>query len=81
MINDVTPPGETLKEALEERNMSIDDLALTTRETTIYIQDFINAKVPLIDGFTRGLERALDIPADFWLALEHNYRESLKGKQ
>ena len=80
MTNDVSPPGEILAEALEERNMSIDDLAKQIGLSEGYIRKLINGKAVLF-GFTADkLERALDIPADFWRNMEHNYRESLKGK-
>ena len=75
----VAPPGETLKEVLEDRKMTVEQLA-----------EKMGFPLPIIEGILIGdskidnviaclLERELGVNAQFWLRLEKSYREFLKG--
>jgi HTH-type transcriptional regulator/antitoxin HigA len=66
-------PGETLREAMEDRGMSQKELALRTAVPEKHISDVLNGKTPISPEFATGLEAALEISAVFWLNLQTNY--------
>lgn len=70
-------PGETLKEVLEERNMSQQELALRTGVTPKHISTVLNCEKNISVSFAKKLEYALNIDADFWLSLQNQYDKEL----
>jgi addiction module HigA family antidote len=70
-------PGETILETLEDRGMTRDALAERLGLSAPEMASVLRAESAITDGIARGLERALDVPASFWLALERNYRDTL----
>ncbi len=84
-INEYTPeqvsaPGETLQEVLEERDMSQDELAERTGRSGKTINAIINGKTAITPDAAQQLERVLGVPAGFWTNLERHYREHLARK-
>ena len=77
-IQDLSPPGEILEEALEERSMPSAELARRTGLSEKHISQLINAKAPLSMEVALQLERVLGIPARLWNSLEFNYRAELQ---
>lgn len=73
-IHDLSPPGEILEEALEERGMSGAELARRAGLSAKHVRQLLNAKVPLSMEVALQLEAVLGIPARFWSSLEFNYR-------
>lgn len=73
----VSPPGATLREALEERNMSQRELAERTGHSEKLISQIIHGKAPLLPETALELERVLEIPAHFWNNRERTYRDFL----
>ena len=67
------PPGETLREAMEDRDMNQKELALRTAFTEEHISKVLNCKSPISSRFAMALEAALDIDAAFWINLQANY--------
>ena len=74
-IRDLSSPGDILKETLEERGMSVADLALQTGFTQDYITLLIEAQMRLNLEEAQVLEKVLGIPTSLWMNLEHNYRK------
>ena len=72
-----TPPGETLKEQLEERGLTQRELARITGLSQKHISHLVNGDVLLTARTALLLEAALNVPAGFWLRLEAVYREKL----
>ena len=72
-------PGETLKEAMEDRNISAEELAQYTGFSSAYIKDVLNCKENISDEFARKLEDTLNIDADFWMKLNELYDKELKA--
>lgn len=66
-------PGETLKEVLDDRNMSRKELAIRTGVTEKHISKVINGKASITSEFAAALECALQIDAEFWVNLQTNY--------
>ncbi len=72
-------PGETLKEVMEDRNISAKSLAQSTGFTQNYISAVLNCKENISADFARKLEDALNIDTDFWMKLQELYNDELKA--
>lgn len=70
-----TPPGATLKEQLEERNMTQTEFASMLGITQKHMSNLIHGKTALTQEMARKLELALGIPATFWMNLETIYQQ------
>lgn len=70
-----TPPGATLKEQLEERNMTQTELASILGITQKHMSNLIHGKTALTQEMARKLELALGVPATFWMNLETIYQQ------
>jgi HTH-type transcriptional regulator/antitoxin HigA len=72
----VTPPGATLADLLEERGIKQAELATRMDVTPKFINELVAGKASITPTTALALERALDVPADFWLARDARYQES-----
>lgn len=70
------PPGETLKEFLDNINMSQIELSKRTGLSEKHISEIINGKSPITCDTALKLEHVLGTPASFWNNLEANYQET-----
>ena len=70
-------PGETLKEVLEDRNMTQEELAVRTNYSPKHVSEVVRGKKDISSEFANRLEYALDIPAYFWLNLQGNYDKEI----
>lgn len=68
-------PGEMLASEMEIRGMTQQELARRTGVTTKHINEVINAKAPISPAMAIKLERAIGMPAQYWMNLEANYQE------
>lgn len=71
------PPGETIKEQLEIREMNQKEFSKRMGMSTKYISQLINGKVPLTHQTTLKRESVIGVPARFWNNLEAIYQEDL----
>lgn len=69
-------PGEVLNYELELRGMSQQELAKRTGITPKHIISLVKAKSAITPETAIKLERALGMPADYWLNLESFYQEA-----
>jgi HTH-type transcriptional regulator / antitoxin HigA len=72
------PPGETLQELLEERDMSQRDLARRTGLSPRHVNKLLHGLVPLSADVAVRLERLTGTSALFWNRREANYRSDLE---
>ena len=70
-------PGETLKEVLEEREMSQRELAMRTDVTEAHISNVVNCQKSISVTFAKKLEYALGVDASFWINLQANHDKEL----
>jgi HTH-type transcriptional regulator/antitoxin HigA len=70
-------PGETVKEILEERDMTQRELAIRTDMTEKHISNVVNCQKPISVSFAKKLEYALGVDASFWINLQANYDKEL----
>lgn len=75
------PPGDTLKETIEELNISQKELSLRTGLTTKTISQIINGKAPITHNIADKFELVTGVPCIFWINLENNYRLFLKEQE
>lgn len=71
------PPGATLRDAIEEREMSQADLARRLGMAEKTVSQIMNGVAPLTHETAEKLELVLGIPAHFWNSRELLYRERL----
>lgn len=71
------PPGETIREQLEDRGMNQREFALRMGISEKHISHLINGKVELTSDMAIRLETVLGLPAAYWNNLEAIYREKL----
>ncbi len=69
------PPGYTIREQLDNREMSQKEFAIRMGMSEKHISRLINGKVELTPDVALKLESVLGIPANFWMNLESLYRE------
>lgn len=74
---DVSPPGETLRDTLDARGMSQRDLADRTGLSTKTVNQIVQGTAALTPDTAVKLEHATGVPARMWNNLEANYREHL----
>jgi len=74
-------PGEVLSEELELRGMTQQELAKRTGLTPKHIVAIVKAKSAITPETAIKFERAMGMPADYWLNLESNYQEVLARLQ
>lgn len=72
------PPGETIKEQLEYRELSQKEFATRMGMSEKHISNLIRGNVHLTSEVALRLEMVLGVPAKFWNNLEAIYREDLE---
>ncbi len=70
----VTPPGSTLADLLDERGIRQNELAVRMDVTPKFINELIAGKASISPTTALSLERALELPAGFWLARDAHYQ-------
>ncbi len=73
----LAPPGDTLKETLEERGLSQADLSLRTGLAEKTISQIVNGIAPISYETAEKLELVTGVPAGFWNRRELRYREGI----
>lgn len=71
------PPGETLLEILQDRNISQKELSIRTDISTKHLSHIITGQAPITPDTAIKFQKVLGIDADFWLGLEATYRATL----
>lgn len=70
-------PGETLKETMEELNISVKELADKTNVEVSYIENIIDGKSSITVDFAKELEKVFGIDCSFWINLQANYDKAV----
>ena len=73
-----TPPGETIKDLLENRNISWRDFAFQMGMSDRQAMDLLEGRMRLTQETAERLEKVLGVPAKFWNSLETIYRKKAK---
>jgi HTH-type transcriptional regulator / antitoxin HigA len=73
-----TPPGETLRELLDEQGLTQRDLARRSGLSAKHVNRLLQGLVALSPDVARRLEHVTGTPARLWNALEANYQSDLQ---
>lgn len=72
----VSPPGDTIADLLEEREMSQAELARRLGTAPKVINEIIRGKAPISPSMAVNLEHVLGTPASFWLTRQARFDAS-----
>lgn len=72
-----SPPGRTLRRLLDQEGISQAELARRMGRPYQVVNDIVNARRPITAATALQLERALGLPARFWMIREADYRLKL----
>src|SRR5438132_5099709 len=72
---EVSPPGDTLRDLMEERALSQAELSRRLGRPAQAVNEIVAGKKEITEDTALELERVLQVPAHFWLAREARYRE------
>lgn len=70
-------PGETIKEVLEEKKMTQEELAIRTGFSPKHVSEVVNGKKGISPSFAKSLEYVLGMPASFWINLQGIYDKEI----
>jgi plasmid maintenance system antidote protein VapI len=73
----VSPPGETIADILEERNISLADFMEQMGCTVDAASDLLRGRVTITAEIARRLEVVLGVSSGFWMSRESQYRGDL----
>ena len=77
----VSPPGDTIRDLMEERDWSQAELARRLGFSAKHLNQLVKGKTSLTRDTALGLERVLGSTAGFWLSREARYRARLARLQ
>lgn len=72
------PPGETIADCLESRNMSEEDLQKLTGAAPDYIRAMLRGEKAITPSFAERLEKVFGVPVSFWIRLQKNFEQERK---
>lgn len=75
--NWVSPPGDTIRDILREKAMSISDFAVGMGETRLATDALLRGHVELTTKHANKLESMFGVSCKFWLTREDQYRQDL----
>ena len=77
----ISPPGDTIADLLEERDLTQAELAHRAELSRKHVNDLIKGRAAITAEVALRLQRVLGAPARFWLAREANYQEALERRR
>lgn len=78
---EVSPPGATLRDLMDERDWKQRELAHRLGRPVQAVNEILAGKKEITEDTAIELERVLQVPAQFWLARESQYREYLARRR
>lgn len=75
--HEVSPPGATLRDLMDERDWKQRELAHRLGRPVQAVNEILAGKKEITEDTALELERVLGVPAQFWLAREAQFREYL----
>ena len=75
----ISAPGDSIKEILKERKISVSEFARQLDESFELTTDLINGQAEIDREIALKLENCIGATAQFWMARERKYREDLKN--
>lgn len=76
-----THPGTLIKDELKARKIKRKDFALELGVSQVFLNNIINGRLPVLPDFAKKLEKALAIPADYWIRFQIQFEnDKLKSE-
>src|SRR5437016_5104459 len=69
-------PGETLRDTLKAKRMSVKKLSDRTRVPRKNLAEIVQGKRSIDEGTAIALSQALGVPATFWLNMQVNFTKT-----
>ncbi len=79
--NWISSPGDTIIDLLEEKDMSISNLATQMESDIEFVRDLLDGKAFINEAVSHKLSETFGGSEEFWLSRELQYRESLLRQQ
>ena len=76
--SNMTTPGAVIAKQLKLKKMTEVELASLMGVSKKHVQKLIAGEVRLTDATAAKLEKALDLPKEFWINLEEVYRAKME---
>lgn len=73
----IIPPGETIKELLDDKEMTQEELAIRTEYSAKHVSQVVNGKKAISSKFANALEYVFGIPTEFWINLQGIYDKEI----
>lgn len=73
----IVHPGETIREVIEDKNMSQEELAIRTGYSAKHISEVLSGKKGISSKFANALEYALGISTGYWINLQGIYDKEI----
>ena len=73
-----SPPGDTIQDILEEKEMTQEEFSWLSKLSTEQVQGLLNGSLRITAEIAIRLESVLGPPMVFWLQREIEYREDLR---
>ena len=74
----ITTPGAVVVKQMKLKKMTETELAAEMGVSKNHVQKLIAGEIRLTDATASKLEKALDLPKEFWTNLEEVYRAKLE---
>jgi HTH-type transcriptional regulator/antitoxin HigA len=71
------PPGETVKEIIEDRGISVSAFAKEMRMKESEIDKLLNGSIPITERIAERLQNTIGVDREFWINLEAGYRDDI----
>ena len=71
----VSPPGDTIKEILREKKISIARFAFLIGQTETFTKNLIKGDIAIDKELSQKLSKTLGSTSKFWLKRDEQYRE------
>lgn len=75
------PPGDTICEILREQKLTVGDFARRINFSIVGACKLLAGDVEITAPIAETLAAATDVPAEFWLHRERDYREVMESRK
>ncbi len=79
-VREVMPPGETIKNMVESRDVDLIDLAYELKLSQNDLNDLLIGELLLTTKMAQALERIFGVEVSFWLDCETEFRRMQNGE-
>lgn len=75
--NWVSKPGETIKDCMDEKEISYPEMAMKMQWSVREVKNLVNAKIKIDSKVAEQLAEIFNVSKQFWINREQYYRDGL----